>query len=41
MPEEDKAILLLVAATLAYFGAHVLWALMRPWVTVAISVFPK
>lgn len=41
MLKEDKLILLFVAATLSYFSAHVLWALMRPCVTVAISALPK
>jgi hypothetical protein len=41
VPKEDKLILLFVAATLAYFGAHVVWALMKPWVTVAINAMPK
>jgi hypothetical protein len=41
VPKEDKLILLFVAAALAYFSAHVAWALMEPWVTVAINVMPK
>ena len=41
MLKEDKLILLFVAATLVYFGAHVAWALMEPWVAVAINVMPK
>jgi hypothetical protein len=30
MSKEDKRILLFVAAALAYFGAHVVWALVQP-----------
>jgi hypothetical protein len=41
MTKEDKWILLIVAAALVYFGAHVVWALMKPWVTVAMSALPK
>ena len=41
MTKEDKWILLFVATALAYFAAHVAWALMKPWVTVAMSALPK
>ena len=41
MPKEDKAILLFAAAALAYFGAHVAWALMQPWVVVVANALPK
>ena len=41
MTREDKWILGLVAVALGYFGAHVAWALMKPWVIVAMSALPK
>lgn len=41
MSKEDKWILLSVAVALAYFGAHVAWALMKPWVMVALGTLPK
>ena len=41
MSKEDKFLLLFVAAALAYFGAHVALALVRPWVVVAMSGLAK
>ena len=41
MSKEDKQILLFVAVALAYFGAHVVLALVQPWVTVAMSALLK
>jgi hypothetical protein len=41
VPKEDKWILLFIATALVYFGAHVAWALMKPWVVVAMSALPK
>jgi hypothetical protein len=38
---EDKLSLLFVAIALAYVSAHVAWALMKPWVVVALSALPK
>ena len=31
MPKEDKTSLLFVLATIAYFAAHVAWALLGLW----------
>jgi len=41
MTREDKWILGLVAVALAYFGVHVAWALMKPWVIAATSALTK
>ncbi|CAG0953698.1 hypothetical protein ANRL3_00412 [Anaerolineae bacterium] len=41
MSKEDKQILLFVAATLAYFGAHVVLALVQPWVTEPMGAIAK
>ncbi len=41
MTREDKWILGLVAVALGYFGAHVAWALMKPWVMVAMTALQK
>jgi hypothetical protein len=38
---EDQLTLLFVAAALTYVSAHVAWALMKPWVAVAIHGLPK
>jgi hypothetical protein len=41
VPKEDKWILIFVAATLAYVSVHIAWALMKPWLTVAINALPE
>ena len=41
MTREDKWILGLVAVALGYFGAHVAWALMKPWVMFAMTTLQK
>ena len=41
MPKEDKVILSLVLIALGYFGTHVAWALMKPWVMVAMTALQK
>lgn len=41
MTNEDKMILSLVLLALGYFGAHVAWALMQPWLISVASALPK
>ncbi len=41
MPREDKWVLEFVVIVLGYFGAHVAWALMKPWVMVAMAALQK
>jgi hypothetical protein len=41
MPKEDKVILSIVLIALGYFGTHVGWALMQPWLIGVASALPK